>query len=163
VNRRDVLKRIRIASPCPVPWEVMYGDEKVRFCQRCRSHVYDFSAMTSAEVQERLAKIETRTRTCITFFQRSDGTMLTADCRWSRAQRLRRRLTRLTAGLVCFFGLGTVVTTLFGENMRQLFGSSACGIAPGTTFAPPSAGPPKHSLSARLKALNGDMDNYRAR
>jgi hypothetical protein len=159
VNRRRIFKPIRIASPCPVPWEVMYGDEKVRFCQRCRSHVYDFSAMTSAEVRERLARIETRERTCITFFQRSDGTLLTADCRWSRAQKLRRRLTRLSAGLVCFLGLGTVLLALFGENVRLFFGASAGGIA----SLPPVARPPDpspRSVATQLKDFERNTSVY---
>ena len=72
------LNNIRIASPCSQKWEAMNGDERQRFCSHCQLHVYNFSAMTKAEVEGLLRNAESRV--CGRFYQRTDGTMLTQDC-----------------------------------------------------------------------------------
>lgn len=46
-----VLRDIRIASPCSADWDRMCGDDRVRFCPECQLNVYNFSAMTPAEVE----------------------------------------------------------------------------------------------------------------
>ena len=56
----------------------MAGDDRVRYCPQCNLNVYNFSAMTSIEIQQIVAA---RTgRLCARFYQRTDGTMLTKDC-----------------------------------------------------------------------------------
>ena len=50
MNRPPVrLEDLRIASPCPVAWESMTGDERVRHCRECGLNVYDISRLTRAE------------------------------------------------------------------------------------------------------------------
>jgi Carboxypeptidase regulatory-like domain len=72
------LPKIGIASPCPANWNLMAGDDQVRYCPDCRLNVYNFSAMTSLEIQQIVAA---RTgRLCARFYQRPDGTMLTKNC-----------------------------------------------------------------------------------
>src|SRR4051794_21433761 len=83
-----VLENIRIASPCAADWDDMRGGERVRFCGRCQKNVYNLSSMTRADAEELVSAKEGRL--CVRFFQRSDGTMLTADCPVG-AQRLRWR------------------------------------------------------------------------
>src|SRR5262245_30602687 len=39
------LARLRIASPCSADWDEMTGDDRVRFCGRCRKNVYNLSEM----------------------------------------------------------------------------------------------------------------------
>lgn len=56
----------------------MSGDERVRMCAACRKHVYNFTAMRTEEVRELVQKTEGRV--CGRFFQRADGTVMTADC-----------------------------------------------------------------------------------
>lgn len=72
------LATVRIANPCDVPWDAMTGDERVRFCERCRLNVYNLSAMTRQEAEDFLQRREGRT--CLRLFRRSDGTVLTRDC-----------------------------------------------------------------------------------
>jgi hypothetical protein len=152
---RALFKSARVASACPVSWGSMYGDERVRFCSRCRLHVYNLSEMTWAEVQERLTRIEGRT--CVTFYQRRDGTMLTRDCPLTRRERLRRWVGRSVIALACTVGLGIFVATLFGDNLRQLFGQSTTGVLYDRLDAPPS-----QPLDARRQRLrfSRSLDSY---
>jgi len=72
------LDRVRIASPCHVGWANMKGDDKVRFCERCRMHVYNLSGMTRAEAETLIRNREGQM--CVSIFRRLDGTVLTTDC-----------------------------------------------------------------------------------
>jgi hypothetical protein len=71
-------QRIHVASPCPADWQKMSGDERVRFCPECNLNVYNFSAMTAAEVERIVSRTEGRL--CARFYQRADGTVLTKNC-----------------------------------------------------------------------------------
>jgi len=72
------MQKIRIASPCSADWNRMSGTDCVRFCQECQLNVYNFSAMSQAEIE---AIVSAKTgRLCARFYQRSDGTMLTQNC-----------------------------------------------------------------------------------
>jgi hypothetical protein len=69
----------------------MRGDERVRFCESCKLHVYNLSAMTQPEAEELVRRSEGRL--CIRCYQRSDGTVLTQDCPVGLAA-VRRKLRR---------------------------------------------------------------------
>jgi Carboxypeptidase regulatory-like domain len=56
----------------------MFGNDRVRHCQQCNLDVYNFSELTSREINQITA---TRTgKLCARFYQRADGTMLTENC-----------------------------------------------------------------------------------
>ena len=56
----EILDRLRIASPCPMRWDDMQGDDRKRFFGECRLHVYNLSAMSGKPSGRR------RTRWCST-------------------------------------------------------------------------------------------------
>ncbi len=56
----------------------MVGDERKRFCEACKLHVYDLSSMTRHEAEEFLFAADGNR--CVKFFRRKDGTILTNDC-----------------------------------------------------------------------------------
>jgi hypothetical protein len=72
------LTKHRIAKPCQMKWEEMNGDEKSRFCGKCRLNVYNLSALSAPEAEALLAR--TSGRICTTFYVRADGSALTEDC-----------------------------------------------------------------------------------
>src|SRR6266850_6531494 len=74
-NRLD---HLRIASPCPVGWDQMSGDDRVRFCEQCSLRVYNLSAMTRTEAEALIANTEGRI--CARLYRRFDGTIITKDC-----------------------------------------------------------------------------------
>jgi hypothetical protein len=52
------LDRIAVASPCPVAWDDMTGNDRVRFCSQCKLNVYNISAMTRSEAESFIANDE---------------------------------------------------------------------------------------------------------
>jgi hypothetical protein len=46
---------IPILSPCSADWRTMKPQDRKRFCDSCKKHVHDLSAMTSAEARAVLA------------------------------------------------------------------------------------------------------------
>lgn len=75
-NRISLVQSVKIASPCHASWDQMEGDDRKRFCFQCKKHVYDFSKMTTVEVEE-LLKNES---VCGRIWKRADGHIITADC-----------------------------------------------------------------------------------
>jgi hypothetical protein len=92
----DQLDRLHIASPCPVAWEQMAGDERVRFCDLCSFNVYNISEMTRKEVASLIESTEGRM--CTRIYRRADGTVITKDCPVG-LRAIRRRVAK-TAGAV---------------------------------------------------------------
>lgn len=95
-----VLGRIRIASPCSADWSAMPGDAHVRHCDACGLAVHTLSGLTSVEVARLLGRPSPRT--CVRFYRRADGTILTADCPTGRSDRRRTHARRagMAAALV---------------------------------------------------------------
>ncbi len=90
-----LLKSARVASPCPMSWDQMTGDDVQRYCGECKLHVFNLSAMTSTDAEALLADtVASGERLCATFYRRADGTILTQDCPVgvSMARRAARRV-----------------------------------------------------------------------
>ena len=80
--------QLRIASPCEESWESMKGDERTRFCARCKLNVFNVKDLS--EVELRALFMKTEGKVCGRVYQRKDGTVLTRDCPTGVA-RLRRK------------------------------------------------------------------------
>jgi hypothetical protein len=91
----DRLPTWRIASPCSEAWDSMSGDDRVRRCVRCDQNVFSLSALSRQDAEALLER--TSGQLCTTYFQRADGTVLTADCPETRWLKLRRRVSGATA------------------------------------------------------------------
>ena len=44
----ELLRGVRVATPCHASWDAMPGGDRVRSCEHCRKRVYNLSAMTAA-------------------------------------------------------------------------------------------------------------------
>ncbi|MGV3623752.1 MAG: hypothetical protein ACO1OB_23240 [Archangium sp.] len=86
--------QVRIASPCSEKWEEMKGDERVRFCARCKLDVFNLKEMTEADARALL--FQKQGRVCGRVYQRPDGTVLTKDCPTGVAKLRRRALAAIT-------------------------------------------------------------------
>jgi hypothetical protein len=117
-NQHIPLDLIQVASPCPASWDAMQGDERVRHCDQCRLNVYNLSEMTRTEAERLLAEREGRT--CVRFFRRHDGTVLTRDCPVG----LRAMRQRLMRGVAAVVGLviATIGGTVFGGAIQRWSG-----------------------------------------
>jgi len=100
------LDALRIATPCPVSWESMTGDDRKRFCSSCSLHVYDVSALTS-RAAERLVRSASGKRLCLRLWRRADGRVVTRDCGRVRAAIARRTawVRSVAAAVMAFFAL----------------------------------------------------------
>lgn len=111
------LDRLRIASPCPVSWEQMKGDERARFCDLCSLHVYNIAELTASEAKSLIANTEGRI--CARLHRRSDGTVITKDCPVG-LRAIRRRVTRITGAVFA------TVLSLCGGAFGQKTKDEAC-------------------------------------
>ena len=110
VKKFDV-NTLRVASPCPMSWEKMSGDERTRFCDLCKLNVYNISEMTEREVQ-RLVR-NSGERICGRLYKRADGTVLTRDCPVG-FRAYRKRVSRFAgAALATIIGMCSVA---FGQS-----------------------------------------------
>ena len=97
--RLPVLDRIQVASPCSASWSQMTGDDRTRHCGACDKDVYNLSGMTREEAEALI--VERNGELCVRYYQRTDGTILLADCTVGvRRKRDRRRTATRAAALV---------------------------------------------------------------
>lgn len=90
------LDNLRIASPCNESWDGMIGDERTRFCARCQKSVHNVSEMTRDEAETFLQSAVGAA--CVRMYQRTDGTVLTADCPVGARKKRVKRLFLATIG-----------------------------------------------------------------
>src|SRR5678815_339909 len=138
----SVLDRVGVASPCTVDWNDMTGDDRVRHCGQCRLQVYNLSAMTADQAVAFVTEREGRT--CIRFYRRADGTMLTQDCPVGlRAARLAaaRSMARMAAAISFLVGGAAMLGSgrnPFQARVRQLepFATISRWLAPSAPIMP---------------------------
>ena len=78
MKTNELLANVKVASPCSALWGQMAGDDRARFCAQCQKHVYNLSSLTADEAAALIREREGSL--CARFYQRADGTVLTADC-----------------------------------------------------------------------------------
>lgn len=108
------LDSIRVATPCHADWNDMAGDERVRFCRECRRHVYNLSEMSRSEAEALVRSVEGRT--CVRYFLREDGTVLTRDCPVGLRAWRRRLVLGCTAAAILVVSLAGLA---LGLSVRQ--------------------------------------------
>jgi carboxypeptidase family protein len=97
---RDLLARARVARTCDASWELMTGDDRVRFCAECNKSVYNISSMTRAEAEDLL--IRTAGQLCARFERGPDGRVITIT-EPVAAPRQRMRVRKLISALAATF------------------------------------------------------------
>jgi hypothetical protein len=85
---RIPLEFLRIDNPCPADWNTMAGDDRRRFCQGCKKHVHDLSAMPREEA-ERLV-CASAGGLCVRIGYEANGTVVTMEYQHSTRTRPRR-------------------------------------------------------------------------
>jgi hypothetical protein len=123
---------LKLARPCSAKWSKMKGDDQVRFCALCGLDVYNLSKLTADEARALIRQREGG-RLCVRFWQRADGTVITRDCPRGRFRRAWQTAAGVLAGCLAVL---LVIATLFGDNLRRLFGMSTMGALVGDD-APP--------------------------
>lgn len=117
--KTDVVNRLRVASPCPISWEQMTGNDRVRFCQVCNLHVYNIAELTRKEATALVS--DTEGRICARLFRRNDGTVITRDCPVG-LRAIRRRVARTTGAI--FATVVALSSAVFGQKPAKKDDSS---------------------------------------
>ncbi len=145
----NLLDKPRIASPCPVGWDTMEGNDQVRFCRQCEKHVYNVTAMTPEEVG---ALYEKNGGLCVHAYRRADGTILLEDCPVGLA-RVRRRAARLLCGVAATIAIVSTTGSLFGWRLNGPWSRRLTSMEPFSRMAnwvyPPPPPPPPVWLGSR--------------
>lgn len=115
------IDRLRIATPCPVGWEQMNGDNRIRFCEHCQLNVYNLSELNRREAETLIASKEGRI--CARLYRRADGTVLTKDCPVG-LRALRMRVSKRAAAV--FAAIASISSLAFGQQSSAKDGKAAC-------------------------------------
>jgi hypothetical protein len=123
----------------------MAGTDRVRFCGQCGLSVYNISGMGHAEAESFIE--EAQGRTCVRFYRRQDGTILTQDCPGG-PRRVGARVARaLAVAGLCVSGasaVGALVVVALAVIFGPVFTPPAPPAAPVAAPAPTAApAPPK--------------------
>ena len=105
------IDRLRVATPCPMSWDQMTGDNRVRFCDQCQLNVYNIAELSRIEAEALIASTEGRL--CARLFRRADGTVITKDCPVG-LRALRRRVAKRTAAI--FAAIVSLSGAAFGQG-----------------------------------------------
>jgi hypothetical protein len=72
------INSLKVASPCPMSWDQMKGDDRSRHCNLCELNVHNIAGLSTREVEDLVTTSEGRL--CVRLFRRADGTVITQDC-----------------------------------------------------------------------------------
>lgn len=151
---------VKIATPCSQKWSRMEGNAAVRTCLACQSKVYNFAELTSEEARQLLRRNAQGQRICARLFKRLDGTVMTKDCArgyrygWAVARRV---LPRAGVVLLVLVAVAIGVATMFGDNIRRLFATSAGGMhsSPPIALSSPDGRGVSNPLAADQRRMGG--------
>lgn len=115
------IDRLRIATPCPISWDQMTGDGRVRFCGHCQLNVYNISELSRGEAEALIASTEGRL--CARLFRRADGRILTKDCPVG-LRALRMRVSKKAAAV--FATIAGISSMAFGQQSAAKDGKTTC-------------------------------------
>lgn len=115
------IDRLRVATPCPISWEQMTGNDRVRFCDQCQLNVYNISELTRLEAETLIASTEGRI--CARLFRRADGSVLTKDCPVG-LRALRMRVSKRAAAV--FAALVSISSAAFGQQPSAKQDKTTC-------------------------------------
>jgi len=116
-TNNNLLRNLRVATPCHIGWENMSGNDRVRFCESCQLNVYNLSEMTSDEVKSLILKSEGRL--CGRMYRRADGTVITRDCPVG-IRALRKKMTSIAAAVFAtILSASSVVFSQIGSKDKS--------------------------------------------
>src|SRR5215510_7373103 len=116
-QKEKSLDRLYVSSPCNADWEMMPGDERVRFCGQCHLNVYNISTLTRKQAEKLIA--ETEGRLCAKLYRRADGTIITRDCPIG-IRAIKRRVSRVAnAALGAILSIFTNQTIVWAEDGHE--------------------------------------------
>lgn len=113
-DRKVNLDEVSVAAPCPVNWDAMEGDSRMRFCTLCQLNVYNISEMPRKEAEALLTNQSGQL--CLRLYRRQDGTLITKDCPVGRRMLdgAKKRLRAVAAAIIAMLN----VPAVFGQQQN---------------------------------------------
>jgi hypothetical protein len=110
-------RKFRTGTPCPADWDLMRGDERVRYCPECKRDVYDFSKMSDEDIEHLVAR--GGQRLCARVRQRPSGVVVTTDSSVSFGGLMRRMSRLATIALAAAISVGPATAGQPGTKLNQ--------------------------------------------
>jgi len=121
---------IPIESPCGADWRTMKPSDKKRFCESCRKHVHDLSAMTSKDARELLASPPTE-GLCVRYLYDAHGEIVFRDAPLASSMLVRAKRIAARAAAVAFPVALAACSSAMGERQEpMMMGAVACPLPP---------------------------------
>jgi len=98
-------------------WNDLVGDDRIRYCGKCRLNVYNLADMPRAEVEALVRSTEDRL--CGRLYMRGDRTATAQNCRGTRARQLLRRWLT-AAALLLLTGFTWICRSSDGPDRTNL-------------------------------------------
>jgi hypothetical protein len=92
---------IPIASPCGADWRTMKPSDRTRFCDACKKHVHDLSAMSAPEARALLASPPTE-GLCVRYLYDAHGDIVFRSAPVPPTMLVRARRAAVSAAAVAF-------------------------------------------------------------
>jgi hypothetical protein len=109
MKKRSLLDSIEVKKSCTQDWDLMYGNDKMRFCEHCVKNVHDLSAMTRDKAEKFIAR--SGGGVCVRYVQRPDGKIQTVS---DKLYQISGRASRLAASV---FGASlTLASSLYAQT-----------------------------------------------
>lgn len=106
---------LRISSPCPLKWDSLKGDDRVRFCGQCGLNVYNLVDMPDADVEALV--LRTEGRLCGRLYLRGDRTATVRSCPGGAMRKRARAL--LAVGSLLLLGVASwILRTQFTPDRK---------------------------------------------
>jgi hypothetical protein len=136
------LDRVSIPIQCHADWDLMSGDDRVRYCKVSEKSVYNLSALTRRQTETLVA--EHGGKLCARIYQRPDGSILTQNCPHGIRGLTAKITRRAGAVLSVMLGVGILAAQsqatpprqvpLPGNSFVQIEGVLGDGVLTGTVY-----------------------------
>jgi hypothetical protein len=155
VDASQFLSQMAIPDPCPMDWNGMAGDDRVRHCSSCRKNVHDLTAM-SADAAASLIQSESG-GLCVRVWKSADGTLSVSGCPAPSAVRAPLPLEPRPWQFRIRTLMAIIAGAAAGLGLNRLFSSPEEELVPKSAFRAPSEqiAPRQSDLSAGHRMIMG--------
>jgi hypothetical protein len=121
-SRSTALDVISVSQPCPESWDAMHGNEQVRYCEGCRKHVHNLSAMTREQAATLVEGCGAAGDLCVRFSKSAGGVIETLDYRRAPGRGGRGWRFWAAFGTCLAAGVAAVNAVVFRSSLPPPFG-----------------------------------------
>jgi hypothetical protein len=145
---------IPIASPCGADWRTMKPSDTKRFCDSCKKHVHDLSAMTAGDARALLASPPTE-GLCVRYLYDAHGDIAFRGAPLPPSMLSRaKRVARVAAGVALPVALAACSSAVNEEPPQMTtMGVVACPMPPAPPPTPSASASAVQPVSAAPPAV----------